>query len=181
MTYAFEPDGTNVGSEAKLKVLKDLGFIFRIPGGAGRKGTHTSLGIIPRYYNNSIWILVVPYNPKIVIERRYEEMFDEAPEGTLELKILEQTGVRVSEYDQIGMQEAKNNRVEVNALKHNKYLYYVSNFDDTNIRQEATPDKRIDPALWVEIELLKEYLCPQHQWCLTTFDHVILEPRLRDE
>lgn len=151
--------------ELKLNTLISLGFIFRIPGGSSRRGDHASFGLMLKYEQGEAFLLVVPYNPSIRIHRKYEEEFQEDPRGSLELKISEQTGVLVRRYREIGFQDAKNSREEVHAEKHIKHVFFVDTFDETNIRKEATPDKRIDPPLWIPEELW-HYICPQHQWIL---------------
>ena len=171
----------NVADENKLEVLRrDFNFTFRIPGGSSRNGQHASLGIIYRFKKGEIQILVIPYNPTIRVDRRYEEIFDEMPEGTLELKILEQAGVRLGKYSLIGFQEAKNNNPEVKSEKHSKYVYSTDDYDDSNIRTVASPDKRLDPPRWVEIELLRRYLFPGHLWALDCFENKVLGPRLKE-
>jgi hypothetical protein len=171
---------TNIATEAKLDALLSLGFIFRIPGGSSRNGFHSSYSLIPYYENGEVHLWVVPYNPNIKKERRYEETFDEEPKGTLELKVLEQTGIRLSEYTEIGTQEAKNNKVEVSSDKHIKYVYLAEKYDESNIRNIASPDTRLDPPVLIEVERLKKYLCPQHQWMLVLFEEKVLAPRLNE-
>lgn len=168
----------NIATQAKLDMLKDLGFVFRIPGGSSRTGSHSSYALIPRFSEGDAQLLVVPYNPSVLFQRKYdEEEFDEDPKGALELKTLEQTGVRIPEYHLVGEQVAKNNRQEVKRDKHIKHVFYIDVYDDSNIRDVASPDKRLDPPLWVPVDLLEEYLCPQHKWILELFFQEIA-PRL---
>ena len=112
-----------IATKELLEHLKNEGFVFRLPGGSSRNGEHASLGVVYEYENGHLHFLLVPYNPQVRIERKYEEIFNEAPEGTLELKILEQTGVRIRGYEHIGIQEAKNNKEEVHAEKHIKHVF----------------------------------------------------------
>lgn len=168
----------NIANEVKLETLKTLGFIFRIPGGSSRTGDHASYGLIVEYQNGIAYLLVVPYNPSIRIDRKYEEDFEEEPKGNLELKVSEQTGVLVRRYHHIGNQEAKNNRLEVKAEKHIKHVFFVETFDDSNIRQDPTKDKRIDPPLWLP-EDFWHYICPQHQWMLGLLEKE-LGPKLHE-
>ncbi len=168
-----------VASEVNLMTLIDLGFINRIPGGSGRKGESSSYGLISRYQDKKIYILVVPYNPKIIIDRKYSEKeFNEAPEGILELRIGKQTGVIVQEYIKIGEQIANNNKEFIHSEKHIKSVFFVENYDDSNIRTKSSPDSRLDPPIWVELELLKQYIFPGHLWIVELFEKQILAPRL---
>lgn len=171
----------DVASEARLRTLRDFGFILRIPGGSGRKGESSSYGLVPKYQDGKIYILVVPYNPKIVINRSYEEKeFGEEPEGILELRLGKQTGVVAQEYIKIGEQVANNNKEFVYNEKHIKNVFFVENYDDTNIRKKASPDSRLDPPVWVEIELLKQYIFPGHLWIIELFEKQILAPRMHE-
>ncbi len=172
----------NIAAEAKLMMLQNMGFVFRVPGGSSRKGDSSQYAVIYRFREEKLEILIVPYNPSIFIKRDYpENEFSEEVEGALELKVIEQTGVRIMEYQILGTQEAKNNRKEVRAEKHIKTIFGTDTYDDSNIRIMASPDKRLDPPLWIEIELLKNYLCPQHQWMLELFIEKVLMPRMKED
>ncbi|MBP6904740.1 MAG: hypothetical protein KBB91_01635 [Candidatus Pacebacteria bacterium] len=161
---------------AKLWVLKTAGFILRIPGGSSRKGDHSSFVAIYRSNKDfEIEVLVVPYNPTITIERKYDEdEFDEVPVGSLALKVSEQTGVKIYDPIRIGLQEAKNNRSEVRSEKHLKLLYITDKYDDSGIRVIGTTDGRLDPPEWVPINLLKKHLCPQHQWMIPIIENHLI-------
>jgi hypothetical protein len=171
----------NEGTEAKLTALQSLGFIFRIPGGKSRKGDHSSFCITSRYSKDGLEILVIPYSTtKVIIQLQEEEIFEEEVEGALELKIIEQTGVLIKEYIKIGEQKGKNNNENIDAEDHMKYLFRTDTYDDSNIRQTASPNKKTDIPLWVEYELAKKFICQQHQWMLGTFDDEVLAPRLKE-
>lgn len=169
----------NIVAEGKLITLKDLGFVFRILGGSSRIGDHSSYGIIPGYKDGDVYIKVIPYNPSVRLDRKYEEEFDEEPRGTLELKILEQTGIRLFEYQKIGEQVAKNNKAQVRYEKHIKHVFLVETYDDSNERDEPSLDKRLDPPVWVELELLKKYIFEGHLWMIDLFEREVLAPRLK--
>lgn len=169
----------NIATEGKLRALKDFGFVFRIFGGAGRKGDNSSYGLLPGYKEGDIYLKIIPYNPSILLERRYEEEFNEDPKGILELKVLEQTGIRLFEYHKIGEQIAKNNKIQVKSDKHIKHVFLIDNYDDSNERDEPSPDKRLDPSLWVEIGLLKKYVFPGHLWMIELLEEKVLAPRLK--
>jgi hypothetical protein len=167
---------THKALEAKLWVLKELGFILRIPGGSSRKGDHSSFVTIYRSNKDfEVEILVVPYNPTITIEKKYDEdEFDEVPEGSLALKVSEQTGVKIYDPIKIGYQEANNNRSEIKWEKHLKFVYATDKYDDSGIRVIGTTDGRIDPPQWIPINLLREYLCPQHQWMIVLIENHLI-------
>lgn len=170
----------NIATEGKLRALKDFGFVFRILGGAGRKGDNSSYGLLPGYKDGEMYLKIIPYNPSILLERRYEEEFAEDPKGILERKILEQTGIRLSEYHEIGEQIAKNNKIQVKSERHIKHVFLIDTYDDSNERGEPTSDKRLDPPLWVELELLKKYIFPGHLWMINLLEEKVLAPRLKE-
>lgn len=172
---------SNAASEAKLRALRDFGFIFRVPGGSGRKGESSSYGLVTRYQEGNIYVLVVPYNPKVIIDRKYSEReFDEEAEGILELRLGKQTGIIAQEYRKIGQQIANNNKEFIYAEKHIKHVFYVDKYDDSNIRTKSSPDSRLGPPVWVELELLKMYLFIGHLWVIELLETEILAPRLRE-
>jgi|GEM_PF-3810963 len=171
----------NEGTEATLAALESLGFIFRIPGGKSRVGDHSSYCIIYRFIGSELELLLVAYNKqKSLTKPQDEEVFGEEIEGALKLKVIEQTGVYITEAVKIGEQKGKNNSTLIDSVDHIKHLFYADMYDDSNIRTGPSPNKRTDPPLWTEYERAKRYVCPQHQWMFVNFEDKVIMPRLKN-
>lgn len=170
-------------SISSLQKLKKQGYIFRIPGGSSRNADHSSFCFIYRAGETlEIEVLLVPYNPLITIERKYlDDEFDEVPEGTLHLKVSEQTGFKIYQPLKIQEREFPNTVEQVKAEVHIKHVYATEFFDDTGKRTETTTDGRIAPPEWVPLSSLKKELCPQHKWMIRSFERHLADLSTRKD
>lgn len=163
--------------DAELVALKEEGYVFRIVGGANKKGDESNFVSIERL-NESLEVEVccVPYKPDIKIKREYaDDEFEETSEGALYLKVVEQTGIKIFKPKKIFSRDFPNNRLEVRAQVHWKNIYQTDKYDDSGIRTTATSDGRIAPPIWIPISLLHEVACPQHQWIVDEIEKNIIK------
>lgn len=159
-----------------IRYLKKTGYVLRIPGGSSRAGDHSAFGCIYRANTKlEVEILLVPYNPNITIERKYEEdKFQEVPEGTLALKISEQTGVKIYDPINIGTQIAWDRRYPVKTRRHYKYVFVTDKYDDSGAKVTPTTDGRIGIPIWVTLPKARKHICPQHRWILEKLEKYLV-------
>lgn len=168
----------NLGTEAKLRTLEDMGLVVRIVGGKSRKKTYSIYALITKYEDGNLYILTNIYNPSSLLKKQEvkKEAFEEDPKGAIELRAVKQTGVVLEEYHLIGEKKVANNDSEIEGDEHPKYVYLTTDFDESNIRTTPSDDKRSDIPQYVEIELLKKHLLPAHLWILDVLEKKI-EPQ----
>lgn len=153
----------------KIKLLGERGYILRVPGGSSRAGDHSAFGCIYRTNEElEIEILLVPYNPQIIIPREYEEdKFKEEPIGTLTLKVSEQTGLKIYEPKEIGHQSAHDRRFPANKKRrHIKYVFVIDKYEDAGIKVTPTTDGRIEVPFWLTLSKAHKVICHQHRWII---------------
>ncbi len=163
--------------EEEVKALLEAGYVFRIAGGSNKKGDESNFIAIHRLNQSfEVEVLCVPYNPNIKIDRKYEDIeFEETSEGALYLKVVEQTGVKISKPEKIFSRDFPNNRLEVKADVHWKNIYQTDKYDDSGIKTTPTSDGRIAPPVWIPTSRLFEIVCHQHQWIVEKIEKYIIK------